>query len=87
MVAHASGGRGRQIDICELDASLVFRACSRKTRVIQRNPVFKKEQNGKMKKGNEGINENSVRKKIHEQCVCDHTYTQMTHMPEGNAVN
>jgi hypothetical protein len=35
------GGRGRQIS--EFEASLVYRVSSRTTRVIQRNPVLKKQ--------------------------------------------
>jgi hypothetical protein len=42
MVVHTliSGLRGRQI--CEFEASLVYRVCSRIARAIQRNPVLKK---------------------------------------------
>jgi hypothetical protein len=35
------GGRGRQIS--ELEASLIYRVSSRTARVIQRNPVSKKQ--------------------------------------------
>jgi hypothetical protein len=45
------GGRGRQIS--EFEASLVYRASSRKARAIQRNPVSKNKQTNKQtnKKG------------------------------------
>jgi hypothetical protein len=40
VVAHALGGRGRQIS--ELEASLVYKVSSRTARATQRNPVLKK---------------------------------------------
>jgi hypothetical protein len=35
-------GRQRQADICEFEASLVYRASSRTAKATQRNPVSKK---------------------------------------------
>ena len=32
-------GRQRQVDLCELEVSLVYRVSSRTARAIQRNPV------------------------------------------------
>jgi hypothetical protein len=40
-------GRGRQIS--EFEISLVYKASSRKARVIQRNPVLKKKERKKKK--------------------------------------
>jgi hypothetical protein len=34
-------GRQRQVDLCELEASLVYRVISRRASAIQRNPVMK----------------------------------------------
>ena len=48
MVGHAfnpSIGRQRQADLCEFEASLVYRASSRTARATQRNPVSKKQTN------------------------------------------
>jgi hypothetical protein len=42
------GGRGRRIS--EFEASLVYRVSSRTVRVIQRNPVSKKEKKRKKEK-------------------------------------
>jgi hypothetical protein len=39
------GGRGRQI--CEFEASLVYKVSSRTARAIQRNPVSEKQNNTK----------------------------------------
>jgi hypothetical protein len=36
-------GRQRQVDLCELEASLVYRVSSRTASAIQRNPVMKKQ--------------------------------------------
>ena len=33
--------RQRQVDLCEFEASLVYRVSSRTTKAIQRNPVLK----------------------------------------------
>jgi hypothetical protein len=33
-------GRQRQVDLCELKASLIYRASSRTARATQRNPVL-----------------------------------------------
>jgi len=41
LIPELSGGRGRGIS--EFKASLVYRASSRIARVVQRNPVFKKQ--------------------------------------------
>jgi hypothetical protein len=43
VVAHAFGGRGRQIS--EFEASLVYRVSSRTARATQRNPVSKNKNN------------------------------------------
>ena len=40
MVAHALGGRGRQIS--EFEANLVYKVSPRTARATQRNPVSKK---------------------------------------------
>jgi hypothetical protein len=36
-------GRQRQVNLCEFKVSLVYRACSRTGRAIQRNPVSQKQ--------------------------------------------
>ena len=38
-------GRQRQEDLCEFEASLVYRASSKTARATQRNPVSKKQRN------------------------------------------
>jgi hypothetical protein len=43
-------GRQRQVDLCEFEASLVYRVSSRTARDTQRNPVSKKTK-PKQKKG------------------------------------
>jgi hypothetical protein len=48
MVAHALGGRGRQIS--EFEASLVYRMSSRTARAIQRNPILKNQKTKKQNK-------------------------------------
>jgi 2,3-bisphosphoglycerate-independent phosphoglycerate mutase len=45
---HLLGGRDRQI--CEFEASLVYRVSSRTARVTERNPVSEKTKNKKQKK-------------------------------------
>jgi hypothetical protein len=37
--------RQRQVDVCEFEASLVYRVSSRTARATERNPVLKKKQN------------------------------------------
>jgi hypothetical protein len=37
---------GRQVDLCEFKASLVYRACFRTTRVTQRSLVLKSQKSG-----------------------------------------
>jgi hypothetical protein len=39
------GGRERQVQISEFEASLVYRATSRAARAIQKNPASKKGKN------------------------------------------
>jgi hypothetical protein len=48
-----SGGRGRQIS--EFEASLVYKVSSRTSRVIQRNPVSKKQTKKRKKNGMKGV--------------------------------
>jgi hypothetical protein len=36
-------GRQRQVDLCKLEASLVYKESSRIARATQRNPVLKKQ--------------------------------------------
>jgi hypothetical protein len=53
MVVHTSNqalGRQRQVDLCELKASLVYRVSSRTARATQKNPVSKKTKNKKTKR-------------------------------------
>jgi hypothetical protein len=38
---HRQRQKQRQVDLCELEASLVSRWCSRTARATQRNPVLK----------------------------------------------
>ena len=49
MVAHTFSpnifGKQKQVDFCEFEASLVYRASSRTARATQRNPVLKKVKN------------------------------------------
>jgi hypothetical protein len=40
-------GRQRKVDLCELEAHLVYRESSRTSRVAQRNPVFKNQKKKK----------------------------------------
>jgi hypothetical protein len=40
-------GRQRQEDLCEFEASLVYRVSSRTARATQRNPVLNKQTNNK----------------------------------------
>ena len=37
-------GRQRQVNLCEFEASLVYRASSRASRATQRNPVSKQQE-------------------------------------------
>jgi hypothetical protein len=43
-------GRQRQVDLCEFEASLVYKGSSRTVRATQRNPVSKGKQKQKQKK-------------------------------------
>jgi hypothetical protein len=51
-------GRQRQVDLCELEASLVYRVSSRVARATHRNPVLKN------KAQNKQTNNNKKRKVI-----------------------
>ena len=41
-MAHAFNQEAAQVDLCEFEASLVYRVSSRTVRAMQRNPVSKK---------------------------------------------
>ena len=45
-------GRQRQVDLCEFEASLVYRVSSRTARATQRNPVSKTKTNQPTNKTN-----------------------------------
>ena len=50
MVALPALGRQKQADLCEFEASLIYRVSSRTARAIHRNPVSKKKQTNKQTK-------------------------------------
>ena len=49
-------GKQRQVDLCEFEASLVYRASSRTARAIQRNPVSKKQNKANNNKKKQQVN-------------------------------
>jgi hypothetical protein len=59
------GGRGRWIS--EFEASLVYKVSSRTDRVIQRNPVSKKQKQNKQKNPSKQTNKQTKTKKEKEK--------------------
>ena len=56
--------RQRQVDLCELEASLVYRVSSRTARAIQRNPVLKKKTKQNKTKMNFGLGYGSASEEV-----------------------
>jgi hypothetical protein len=61
------GGRHRQSDLCEFEASLVCRASFRTARATQRNPYLKKNKKQKNKKKPTTKNKNQKKKKTNKK--------------------
>ena len=53
--------RQRQVDVCEFEASLVYRVSSRTVRATQRNPVLNKQTSNNKKKKPTGTGEMAQR--------------------------
>ena len=60
VVVHA--GKQRQVDLCEFQTSLVYRAGSRTARVTQRNPEGRKERKEGRKKRKREIKKENFKK-------------------------
>jgi hypothetical protein len=62
VVALPALGRQKQADLCEFEASLIYRVSSRTARAIHRNPVSKKQKQKNNKKPKQTNKKRSTRR-------------------------
>jgi hypothetical protein len=63
-------GKQRQADLCEFEASLVYRVSSRTARATLRNPISNKTRKNKTKQTKQKTNKKRIRKKKSKPQMC-----------------